>query len=68
MRNIQIIDGAENGVHDVFAASDTTFDLLFPGGTDIAFAEDFDERPDRELLAQALDELWRHITVSLRRP
>jgi hypothetical protein len=59
MKNIQVIDAAENCVYDVFAASDATFDLLFPGGTDIAFAEDIYQRADAARLEQALQELWQ---------
>ena len=37
MKNIQIIDGAENCVYDLFAATDEEFARIFPIGTDIAF-------------------------------
>lgn len=59
MKNIQVIDGALNCVYDVFAVSDEDHALLFPDGTDIAFAEDFERRPNAELIFQALERAWR---------
>jgi hypothetical protein len=32
MKNIMVIDGAENCVYDVFAAPDDDFALIFPEG------------------------------------
>lgn len=58
MKNIQVIDGAQNCVYDVFAASDEDHSLLFPNGTDIAFAEDFESRADIDQVAGALERLW----------
>lgn len=58
MKNIQVIDGADNCVYDVFAASDDDHSLLFPGGTDVAFAEDFEGRADIEQVEGALARLW----------
>ena len=40
MKNIQIIDGADNCVYDIFAATDEEFELVFPQGTDIAFIDE----------------------------
>jgi hypothetical protein len=60
MKNIQVIDGAENCVYDVFAASDEDHALLFPGGTDIAFAEEIHGRKDIDRIAAALERLWRN--------
>jgi hypothetical protein len=39
MKNIQVIDGGENCVYDIFAATDEEFNLIFAPGADIAFAE-----------------------------
>ena len=58
MKNIQVIDGALNCVYDVFAASDSDHALLFPNGTDIAFAEDLARRTDVDLVTAALERLW----------
>lgn len=58
MKNVQVIDGALNCVYDVFAASDDDHALLFPNGTDIAFAEDFQSRADIDSVEAALERLW----------
>jgi hypothetical protein len=58
MKNIQVIDGALNCVYDVFAASHEDHLLLFPNGTDIAFAEDFESRAELDQITAALERLW----------
>jgi len=58
MKYIQVIDGARNCVYDVFAASDDDHLLLFRNGQDIAFAEDFEARPDIDQVSAALERLW----------
>jgi hypothetical protein len=58
MKNIQIIDGADNAVYDIFAAPDAVFALVFRDGTDIAFVEDSAGRPDRDAVLEALDAIW----------
>jgi hypothetical protein len=58
MKNIQIIDGAENTVYDIFAAPEGVFDLVFPAGTDIAFIEEIGQRPDAERVFEALGTIW----------
>ena len=40
MKNIQVIDGAENCVFDVFAATEAEFALLFRPGEDVAFVDE----------------------------
>jgi hypothetical protein len=42
MKNIQVIDGAENCVYDIFAATDEEFSLIFPRGQDVAFIDERD--------------------------
>ena len=52
MKNILVIDGADNCVYDIFAAPQEVFDLVFASGTDVAFAEEGDEgHPDLDVLA-----------------
>src|SRR5262245_38778442 len=44
MKNIQIIDGADNCTFSIFQAADAEFAILFPAdGQDIQFAEDLDQ-------------------------
>lgn len=40
MKNIQIIDGAQNSVFEIYAIPDKLFSLIFPKGTDVAFEKD----------------------------
>jgi len=58
VRYIQVIDGAENCVYDVFATSDADYALLFPNQTDIAFADDLHARADAPDVTAALARLW----------
>jgi len=58
MKNTQVIDGADNCVYDIFAAPDQVFDLVFAPGTDVAFAEELEKRPDAEHVFKALATIW----------
>ena len=45
MKNIQIIDGAENCTYSIYSVSEDDFKLIFPGkGQDIEFESDLNER------------------------
>jgi hypothetical protein len=59
MKNIQIIDGAENCVYDIFSCEDSAFNVLFPAGTNVAFADEIWAREDQSLLGRIFDELWQ---------
>jgi hypothetical protein len=59
MKNIQIIDGAENCVYDIFAATDDEFSLIFPNGTDIAFIEEVYAKGDEQALDAAFNNIWK---------
>lgn len=58
MKNIQIIDGAQNCVYDIFAATDEEFALVFAEGTDIAFIGEVYAKGDEKLLDAAFNNLW----------
>jgi hypothetical protein len=59
MKNIQVIDGADNSVYDIFAATDEEFALIFPEGQDVGFIEEVMARgPEREL-DEALTRIWK---------
>jgi hypothetical protein len=58
MKNIQVIDGAENCVYDIFAATEDQFVLIFPRGTDIAFIDEVYDRESPDLLDAAFREIW----------
>ena len=59
MKNIQVIDGAENCVYDIFAATDEEFAAIFPTGQDVAFIGDLLSRADWAKLDVALSMIWK---------
>ena len=58
MKNIQVIDGAENCVYDVFAATEEEFSLIFPPGHDIGFIDEVMARGPENDLDQAFSRIW----------
>jgi hypothetical protein len=40
VKNIQVIDGAENCVYDILAATEEEFAQIFPAGEHVAFIDD----------------------------
>lgn len=59
MKNIQVIDGAENCVYDIFAATDAEFALIFPLHQDVAFIDEvYAEGRDTAALNQAFAAIW----------
>ena len=58
MKNVQVIDGADNCVYDIFAFPDDVFALVFSAGTDIAFVEDLQKRADAERVFRGLESAW----------
>ena len=59
MKNIQVIDGADNSVYDVFAATDEEFALIFPGGEDVAFVDEVMARGPEKELDDAFTRIWQ---------
>lgn len=60
MKNVQVIDGADNAVYDVFAVSDADFGLIFPPGQDVAFLDEVRAREDSDVLDAAFERIWAH--------
>lgn len=60
MKNVQMIDGAENCVYDIFATTDDDFETIFPNGTDIAFIDEIYDRKlnNAEELDRIFQEMW----------
>ena len=58
MKNIQVIDGAENSVYDVFSATEEEFALIFPDGQDIAFIDEVMARGPEKQLDEAFTRIW----------
>ena len=59
MKNIQIFDGAENAVFDIFEATDDEFALIFPAETDVAFIDEVYESQPRDALDAAFAAIWK---------
>src|SRR5207244_1766926 len=59
MNNIQVIDGAENSVYDIFAATDKEFALIFPTNQDIAFIDEVMTRGPEKELDEAFTRIWQ---------
>lgn len=60
MKNIQVIDGADNCTYDIFAASEEDFAQLFPATTDVEFVEDLIARLGEQAAGVVLARLWKH--------
>ena len=58
MKNIQVIDGAENCLYDIFAATDEEFAAIFPDGTDIAFIDEVVSRDKKWDLDSIFSNIW----------
>jgi hypothetical protein len=59
VKNIQVIDDAENCVYDIFSATDDEFALIFPSGTDIAFIDEIYDQGAPDLLDEAFNRIWK---------
>lgn len=59
MKNIQVIDGANNSVYDIFAATDEEFALIYPPGQDIAFIDEVYGSGNRSQLDAAFNNIWK---------
>ena len=59
MKNIQIVDGADNATYSVFQATDDEFALIFPGeGQDLEISEDFHRRLGTKAAGDVLTPIW----------
>jgi len=59
VKNIQIFDGADNAIYDIFAATDEEFSLIFPSGTDVAFIDEVYEKQSPQTLDSVFTEIWK---------
>jgi hypothetical protein len=59
MKNIQVIDGANNCSYDIFAVTDDEYKILFPDpGQDIEFIEDAIDRAGECKLGAIMKNVW----------
>lgn len=59
MKNVQIIDGADNCVYDIFSFTEEQFNIIFPNQTDIAFIDEVETRVSPEELEKAFNGVWK---------
>jgi hypothetical protein len=58
MKNIQVIDGADNCTYSIYAATEEEFKIIFPAdGQDIEFIEDALKRNSKDV-NNALEKVW----------
>jgi hypothetical protein len=59
VKNVQIIDSADNATYSIFQATDEEFRTIFPGlGQDIEVVEDYVSRVGADEARRTLLELW----------
>ncbi len=59
VKNIQIIDGADNATYSIFQATDAEFGTIFPApGQDIEVVEDYVARVGEDEANRTLSGLW----------
>lgn len=60
MKNIQVIDGADNATYSIFRATEEEFKQIFPQvGQDIEIVEDYIIRVGEKEAARTLSALWQ---------
>ena len=58
MKNIQVIDGANNATFSIFQATEEEFAAIFPDGRDMELAEDLFERLGDEAARSVVEPIW----------
>src|ERR1700682_2025302 len=58
MKNIQVIDGADNCKYSIYAVTDEEFRSLFPAGQNVEFIEDVIARYGDEATGKLLKHVW----------
>ncbi|BBU60451.1 hypothetical protein MSC49_03860 [Methylosinus sp. C49] len=58
MKNIQIIDGADNATFSIFQATDAEFEAIFPDCRDIELAEDLFARLGEIRARAVVEPMW----------
>jgi hypothetical protein len=58
LKNIQIVDSANNCTYNIFAATEQDFDEIFPNGNDVEFIEDYIGRVGESRASEITSRLW----------
>jgi hypothetical protein len=62
MKNVQVIDGADNCTYSLFAFTEEEFEAVFPAANqDIEFIEDVVERLGEERTGEVLGPVWSRL-------
>lgn len=61
VKNIQVIDGADNCTYDLYAATDEEFEEIFPNGTNVEFVEDYFGRVGEKRAIEITSNLWKRL-------
>jgi hypothetical protein len=60
VKNIQVIDGADNATYSIFQATADEFEKIFPGpGQDIEVVEDYVSRVGEDAANKTLSSIWK---------
>ncbi len=59
MKNIQVIDGAENCTYDIFSVSDGDFKVIFPNSTEIAFIDEVIKTNKKSIIGPIFKKMWK---------
>jgi hypothetical protein len=59
MKNVQVIDRADNCEYSIFAATNKEFEAIFPDAQDIEFVEDFIERVGDSVAGEITEAMWK---------
>jgi len=59
MKNIQIVDGAENCVFDIFQATEEEFSVIFPEKQDIGFIDEIEKRLKDKKEKDIFGNIWK---------
>ncbi|WP_120497472.1 hypothetical protein [Kiloniella sp. EL199] len=60
MKNIQIIEPAQNCTYDIFSIDDESFNLIFPNNQDIEFNDDLFQRLSETVALDLSNLLWKN--------
>ncbi len=58
MKNVQIIDGADNATFSIFQMTDEEFEAVFPDGQDMELADEFAARVGEDRAVAILAPVW----------
>jgi hypothetical protein len=59
MKNIQIVDGADNATFSIFQATEEEFAEIFPGDREMELSEDLHARLGEERARAILEPIWK---------